>query len=151
MTAHVLFKDLDSRPATYSKKILHDIVRRDWQYKGLLVADDVGMQAVRKEFLNGNATAEAIGAGCDFLIASRHPHQDGVDDFEASISRLADLGRSGAVDNELRDSSKTRIQKVLDGLPAFRTPTMLEEEVLGEHERLRASLDGWFFGKSPPD
>lgn len=67
MTAHVVFTALDpDRPATTSPSILADVVRGKIGFDGLLMSDDLSMQA-----LSGNLrerAAAAIGAGCDVAL-----------------------------------------------------------------------------------
>ncbi|MCP5405770.1 MAG: beta-N-acetylhexosaminidase [Pseudomonadaceae bacterium] len=67
MTAHVCFDAWDDKPATCSPKVLA-MMRRDWNFGGLIVADDLGMEALAGDYLQrGHA---ALGAGCDMVIAS---------------------------------------------------------------------------------
>ncbi|MEX2449657.1 MAG: beta-N-acetylhexosaminidase [Rhodospirillales bacterium] len=67
MTAHVLYTDLDSTaPATTSKKVINEIVRGVLDYQGVLVSDDLSMEA-----LAGNLSeraASALDAGCDAVL-----------------------------------------------------------------------------------
>ena len=48
MTAHILFSDLDDmRPATLSPRIINDIMRGAIGFQGLLLSDDIGMNALK--------------------------------------------------------------------------------------------------------
>ena len=67
MTAHVSYPALDPEaPATLSARILGGVVRRRIGFRGVLVSDDLGMQA-----LAGTPARRALGAlaaGCDVAL-----------------------------------------------------------------------------------
>ncbi len=65
MTAHVVYPALDPRPATLSPVVI-DLIRREMGFAGLLMTDDLSMQA-----LSGDVAARAgaaIAAGCDLAL-----------------------------------------------------------------------------------
>lgn len=67
MTAHLLFTAWDaSRPATLSQTIIADIIRGRIGFDGLLMSDDIGMEALSGT-LAERATS-AIAAGCDVAL-----------------------------------------------------------------------------------
>jgi beta-N-acetylhexosaminidase len=67
MTAHIRYPALDSElPATLSARILGEVVRGRIGFAGVLVSDDLAMQA-----LSGTAAERALGAvaaGCDVAL-----------------------------------------------------------------------------------
>ena len=67
MTAHVLYRDLDNlNPATTSTLVIERIIRQEIGFQGLLMSDDLAMQA-----LAGNMEDRArksLHAGCDILL-----------------------------------------------------------------------------------
>jgi len=99
MTAHVVYRAIDPNgPATTSKTVIHDVIRTEIGFQGLLMSDDLGMKALSGPF---EARAEAsLAAGCDVVL-----HCDGnMDDMEAVARgcRALDaqgLARLKAVDN----------------------------------------------------
>lgn len=66
MTAHIVFEDIDdSGPATTSPKMMN-LIRHDIGFKGLLMTDDISMEA-----LSGDVATRArasILAGCDVVL-----------------------------------------------------------------------------------
>ena len=68
MTSHVRFPAYDSVPATFSKKIVHDILRKKLRYQGLVVSDDLCMGAVTKRWPVASATLKCLDAGHDMLM-----------------------------------------------------------------------------------
>jgi beta-N-acetylhexosaminidase len=69
MTAHILATKLDPKlPATLSKAILQDLLRKEMRYTGLIISDDMEMKAITDHFGPDEAPRMAIEAGCDLLI-----------------------------------------------------------------------------------
>jgi beta-N-acetylhexosaminidase len=67
MTAHILFTDLDDRPATLSARVIRDVIRGEIGFDGLLITDDLGMKALQGT--TAELAVQAIGAGVDVALA----------------------------------------------------------------------------------
>ena len=67
MTAHILFTDIDrNSPATTSRLVIETIIRKDIGFEGLLLSDDLSMNA-----LGGTPADRAravTSAGCDVVL-----------------------------------------------------------------------------------
>ena len=69
MTSHVLFTALDAEnPATFSKYISTDILRKELGFEGTLLTDDLEMKGALKKMEIGQAALSAINAGHDLLL-----------------------------------------------------------------------------------
>src|SRR5262249_37790848 len=69
MTAHVLVPSLDEqRPATLSKRIVTDLLRRELGFGGVIVSDDLEMKAIARDYAPAEAAVLAIEAGCDGVL-----------------------------------------------------------------------------------
>jgi beta-N-acetylhexosaminidase len=67
MTAHVVYEAIDpQRPATTSPKLIRDVIRGEIGFDGLLMSDDVSMNALSGP-LSVRAKA-ALFAGCDVVL-----------------------------------------------------------------------------------
>jgi beta-N-acetylhexosaminidase len=67
MTAHVVFSALDSaQPATTSATIIEQVIRDHIGFQGLLMSDDVSMNALAGSI--GQRTRALIAAGCDVAL-----------------------------------------------------------------------------------
>jgi beta-N-acetylhexosaminidase len=67
MTAHVVYSALDAdRPATVSPKVIAEIVRGEIGFEGVLVSDDLSMQALSGDL--ETRTRECLAAGCDVAL-----------------------------------------------------------------------------------
>lgn len=69
MTAHILNKALDAElPSTLSSYTLNEVLRAELRYTGLILSDDMEMQAITDHYGADVAPVMAINAGCDLLI-----------------------------------------------------------------------------------
>jgi beta-N-acetylhexosaminidase len=73
MTAHVAYPALDpsGAPATLSQPILTDLLRTKMGFEGAVVTDCMNMHAITHNYDAGEATAEAVRAGCDLILTDR--------------------------------------------------------------------------------
>jgi beta-N-acetylhexosaminidase len=67
MTAHVLYPELDKEwPATLSRRILTELLRQEMGFNGVVLTDDLEMEAIRLE--PGEAAVRALEAGADGIL-----------------------------------------------------------------------------------
>jgi beta-N-acetylhexosaminidase len=71
MTSHVVYPALDTRPATLSRAICHDLLRRRFGFTGVLFSDDLEMQAVARHRQPERTVVAALAAGCDMLLVCK--------------------------------------------------------------------------------
>lgn len=80
MTAHVVFPALDpDNPATLSRTIATDLLRRELGFGGVLFSDDLEMRALDAHGSIADCAVRAIRAGCDLLLVCSRP------DAQASV------------------------------------------------------------------
>lgn len=70
MTAHVINKHLDSDglPATLSYKVLTELLRQNIGYDGVIISDDLQMQAIAHHYSLEESLKLTINAGADMVI-----------------------------------------------------------------------------------
>lgn len=67
MTAHVVYDAIDAaRPATTSHRVIRDVIRGEIGFDGLLMSDDLSMQALTGSM--PQRTRAALFAGCDVVL-----------------------------------------------------------------------------------
>ncbi|MCG6122792.1 MAG: beta-N-acetylhexosaminidase [Microvirga sp.] len=67
MTAHVVYSAIDPENcATHSRRVIDEIIRGHIGFDGLLMSDDVGMQALAGDF--ASRTRALFVAGCDLAL-----------------------------------------------------------------------------------
>lgn len=65
MTAHIVFPAFDDQPCTQSSRMV-GLIRDEIGFDGLLVTDDLSMQALSGSL--GERASRAVGAGCDIAL-----------------------------------------------------------------------------------
>ena len=67
MTAHVVYETIDSqRPATTSPRVIRDVIRGEMGFDGVLISDDLSMNALDGPL--SVRTKAALFAGCDIVL-----------------------------------------------------------------------------------
>jgi beta-N-acetylhexosaminidase len=66
MTAHIVYEQIDERPATISPKVIQTVIRRKIGFTGTLISDDLAMEALTGT--PGERAAAALAAGCDIAL-----------------------------------------------------------------------------------
>ena len=109
MTAHVTYRVLDpDRPATTSPLVIERIIRGEIGFDGLLLSDDLSMEALRGSL--GERASAASVAGCDILL-----HCNGDLDEAKAVAAVAPA---------LDGRSARRASAALSRIDASRTRTM---------------------------
>jgi beta-N-acetylhexosaminidase len=112
MTSHILFRALDDvRPATLSRPIAHDLLRREMAFEGITVSDDIGMHAVSTLFDNPDATVQFMAAGNDMLMICAH--WTDTERVRGLARAIFDARRAGIIDGRILDRSHARIDAML--------------------------------------
>jgi len=123
MVAHVELPALDPGkvPATFSRSVVTDLLRRDLAFDGLIVTDAMKMDAIVKMMPPGEAAVRAVGAGADLVL-------DSPDPVAAFTSIKAAVDR-GAIDRAQIDASVARVLRAKARLGLHRTRSVPLEEV----------------------
>lgn len=91
MTAHVMYPALDrSMPATLSRKILYDLLRKRLGFRGTVFSDALEMKAIADRFGIGEAAVDAVYAGCDVILVCRGEAAQG-DAVERLVREATDV------------------------------------------------------------
>lgn len=115
MTAHVLVPSLDEkRPASLSRAIVHDILREEMKFEGLIVSDDLEMRAVADSHSLDESTVLAIEAGCDVVLLCGTDHGRQAAAIEALIRAV----ESDRLPFKQVDASLQRHQRIRDRFAA---------------------------------
>ena len=122
MSAHVVFTDIDpDHPATTSRRVVDEIIRSEIGFDGLLMSDDVSMNALSGDF--ATRAGAIFAAGCDVTL-----HCNG---------ERAEMEAVASVAPELSGDSLRRAKAVM---AAFRAPDDSDEAALrDEFEGLMAA------------
>lgn len=80
MMAHIVNDKLDtaSNPATLSKRIINDLLRKFMGFKGVIISDDMQMQAITKYYGFEEALVISINAGVDMLAIANNTELEDI-------------------------------------------------------------------------
>ena len=75
MTAHVLYSKIDKlNVATFSKKIISEVIRKQIGFKGILISDDISMKALKYDLITN--AKKSLLAGCNLVLYCAGNHKD---------------------------------------------------------------------------
>lgn len=105
MVSHAMYPQIDSDyPASLSKAIITDWLRKDMGYNGVVVTDDMDMGALAKHYTFGDMAVQSILAGSDILLVC-HEYEH----MQAAYNGLMKAVKDGRISKERLDESVKRI------------------------------------------
>jgi beta-N-acetylhexosaminidase len=114
MSAHIVNMNLDPEglPGTLSRKILHDILRQDLGFKGVVFSDDMQMQAITEHYGLEKAIELGINAGLDVIIFSNNIQNSEERTVATVHNIIKKLVNDGKIQQSRIDESYHRIIKL---------------------------------------
>jgi beta-glucosidase-like glycosyl hydrolase/LmbE family N-acetylglucosaminyl deacetylase len=123
MTSHAVYPCLDDKPASLSYKIQSVILRKELGFQGLIISDELGMQALGEYAIQRGIPAPHIGelavlsfaAGTDMAII--YPEPERADEIILSvILAVKQAVKEGRLSRKALDESVSRILKEKEGV-----------------------------------
>ncbi|MEU4659713.1 glycoside hydrolase family 3 N-terminal domain-containing protein [Streptomyces sp. NPDC023723] len=113
MSGHLLVPAYDpGRPATLSRRILHDLLRGELGFDGLVVSDAIEMAAVTRAYGIGGAAVRAVAAGVDALCVGGESAEESTTELLAGA--LAGAVTDGALAEERLADAARRVAEFAD-------------------------------------
>lgn len=80
MSSHILYPDISDLPGPMTKEVMHDLLRTQMGFQGILISDAMNMQGIQRYFSPGKAAVGFLEAGHDILLYGDHinPHIDHI-------------------------------------------------------------------------
>jgi beta-glucosidase-like glycosyl hydrolase len=121
-------------PATTSKKIVGELLRRDLKFDGLVVSDAMDMGGITEHFDAGEAAVRVIEAGQDQILMSPN--------VNAGIAAIKAAVKSGRLSEARVDESVRRIleAKAFAGAPVGTPDQIFQGLDTKEHRQLAANI-----------
>ena len=126
------YNSVDGIPCSSNHRLLTDILKKEWNFRGYVVSDYGGVEIVAKQHRMAkdanDATAQCMAGGLDLQLAS-------------SNKNLAQLVREGKISEETLDETVRRILRIKFELGLFDEPYVDPEKALQtvrcpEHRKL---------------
>ena len=123
MTAHVVFAAIDPDfPATLSKIVIDQVIRREIGFDGILISDDLAMNALSGAI--GARCRDALAAGCDVILHCNGEMaemvavaQEAPELSEQTATKLAaSVGAVGTPEGFDRDQSVKELESYFKGI-----------------------------------
>ena len=106
MIGHVGLTAVDpGRPASHSKAVIDGIIRKRWNYQGVIITDDLVMGAVYGRNIC-TAVVEALNAGVDLLLVAFDSTQ-----FYRIFACAADAAAQNRLDPDMLRASEARLDR----------------------------------------
>ena len=100
MTAHVVYPDVDDVIATLSKRWLHEVLREDFGFDGLILSDAFEMGALKKYYSPREAIRKFFEADGDIILISD------VENNLEIIETFYSMVETGELDRDLLNEIK---------------------------------------------
>jgi beta-N-acetylhexosaminidase len=139
MTAHVLVPALDAeRPASLSPRIVSTLLKETMKFEGVVLSDDLGMKAISATTSLGEATVDAIGAGCDAVLLCNNT----IDEQVMALEALIRAAESGRLRPSRFDDASARQRRVKERFLTTNTKEKIGLDIVGcaEHQAVAEEM-----------
>lgn len=108
MVSHAKYPALDDNmPASLSKPIITDLLRKHLNYNGVIITDDMEMGAVANHYTFGDMAVKAIQAGADIVLVCHE-----YDHMKEAYKGILDAVKSGKITQNQLDNAVKHVVKM---------------------------------------
>ncbi|MBK18871.1 MAG: beta-N-acetylhexosaminidase [Rhodospirillaceae bacterium] len=126
MTAHVVYTAIDDiHAATISPEIIENIIRKEIGFEGLLLSDDIGMEALSGT--KGERAQAILTAGCDLALECSGK----IDDMTEVASIIPQMSNSAL--KRANEAEKLRVASLANDGLSSETALKELEDLMREH------------------
>lgn len=147
LSAHLSLPALEPSllPATFSKRIIHDLLCTEMAFKGLVITDALNMQALAKYYPVEEIALKALLAGHDLLLYGDHiaPHIERIlkEDVPKAFARIKQAVLDGTLSEEELDCHVAKILNLKKTLSfALSSERVIEEINSNASKELKQNL-----------
>ena len=118
MASHIIYEQVDDKPAGFSKRWLQDILRLQIGFQGAIFSDDMGMKGAEWAGSYPERTQLSLDAGCDMVLLCNDPLAvvevlDNLDEYKSPAGQMRLIRMHGhPVMKETNLSNSTEWQTV---------------------------------------
>ncbi|MEC0242376.1 beta-N-acetylhexosaminidase [Paenibacillus dokdonensis] len=108
MIAHLLMPKIDpDHPASFSKKVITDLLRNELGFQGVVISDDMTMGAIEENYDIGKASVSAILAGGNIILVGHD-----YDKEKIAIHALKNAVNDGTISEDVLNNRVYAILKL---------------------------------------
>ncbi len=116
MSSHPIYPNLDHerKPATFSRVLMHDLLRQELGFKGVVFSDDLEMGALKNICPIGESACRAVAAGHDVVLvchkaeAVLEVYQNLLEAYQNNVLDIGQLEKSVARITALKNKRSKR-------------------------------------------
>ncbi len=102
MTSHILFPAIDpDNPATLSRAILHDVLRGEMGFDGVIMSDSMNMKSMVANYPAAESAVRAFAAGVDLLMLAEEHYSHDAASYLRNQTVLIEAVRQAVIDGRL--------------------------------------------------
>lgn len=117
MVAHILLPKIDDNyPASMSKEVITGILREDYDFDGVVITDDLTMEAITDHYNIADAAVQTVKAGGDLLLVAHNPNL---------IAKVFDKLKAAVENGEI---SEDRIDESVERITNLKAKYQLSDE-----------------------
>lgn len=113
MSAHIVYPQIDNKPATLSEKFLTGVLRERFGHEGLIISDAIEMKAIWDNYSTEEVLKGFFNSGGDMIILTTVGAN-----IEQYIDTLYDLVNKGEVSEEKIRKSIKRVENAMNRFTA---------------------------------
>ena len=135
MSAHIVFSDFDTVPATLSHRLLTGVLRDELGFGGVITTDALEMRGITAGRSIPDAVVASVAAGADLAMVAVADA-----DPDALSAALVDAVGNGSLSEQRLSDAASRVRRLGAALPASRTSSLGDEQGSGVEEVARRVL-----------
>ncbi|WP_342580568.1 beta-N-acetylhexosaminidase [Ureibacillus sp. FSL W7-1570] len=108
MIAHILLPQIDQHyPASMSKTVITDLLRKNLGFDGVVITDDLTMKAITNQYSLEKAAISSVKAGSDIVLIAHHEEK-----IASVLNRLISAVERGEISEQQINESVIRILRL---------------------------------------
>ena len=141
MTAHIVYSTVDpTAPATFSSRIIAEVIRGEIGFDGVLISDDLSMRALGGEL--GGRTRQALAAGCVVVGSDTEPVREFIThDDNGVLTPFFDIPRLAETILGLIEDTKCA-RRLREGARRYAEAKLAMADYIGAYEALLTRIRG---------
>ena len=105
MVSNLIYPYYENVPASVSKVLLTDLLRRKWNYTGIVITDDMSRGGLANLYATSEMGVLAVNAGADLLLSGGEDPTDTITIYQSIVAAV----KNGTIPMERIDESVNRI------------------------------------------